>query len=128
MIFHFCPDLKSLFTVAAISRVQTEVAFIILSGSEACTHVYKQVQGQISPIVCLFILQPHQVLFWVYCSHFFSSWSLRPVSLSIEIFVYLKWSRNKHQSKLIPRILRLFKQRKKMQSRNLTSDHTWTAV
>ena len=39
---------------------------------------------------------------------------------SIEIFVYLKWSRTKHQSKFIYRILRLFQQRNKMQSGNLT--------
>ena len=64
VIFHFCPDLKSLFTVTALSRVQTEVAFEILSGSEAYMHAYAQVQGQTSPIVCLFIVQPHQVLYW----------------------------------------------------------------
>ena len=28
-----------------------------------------------------------------------------------EIFVYLKWSRNKHQSKFMQKLLRLFKQR-----------------
>ena len=69
MIFHFCPDLKSLFTVTAISRVQTEVALKILSGSEAYMHAYTQVlsvRGQTSSIVCLFIVQPHQVLYWFY--------------------------------------------------------------
>ena len=65
-VFHFCRDLKSLFTVAAISRVQTEVAFNILSGSEAYMHAYTQVQGQTSAIVCLFIAQPHKVLYWFY--------------------------------------------------------------
>ena len=58
-VFHFCPDRKSILTVAAISRVQTEVAFKILSGSEAYMHAYTQVQGQTSHIVCLFIMQPH---------------------------------------------------------------------
>ena len=38
----------------------------------------------------------------------------------IEIFVYLKWRRNKHQSKFIQRMLRLFKQTNKMQRGNLT--------
>ena len=66
MIYHFCPDLRSLFAAAAISRVQTEVAFKIMSGSEAYMYVYTQVQGQTSPIVCLFIVQPHQVLYWFY--------------------------------------------------------------
>ena len=66
MIYHFCPDLKSLFTVAAISRVQTDVAFKILSGSEAYMHAYTQAQGPTSPIVCLSIVQPHQVLYWFY--------------------------------------------------------------
>ena len=66
VLYHFCPDLKSLFTVAAISRVQTEVAFKILSGSEAYMHAYMQVPGQTSPIVPLFIVQPHQVLYWSY--------------------------------------------------------------
>ena len=66
MILHFCPDPKSLITVAAISIVQTEVALKILSGSEAYMHAYTQVQGQTSPIVCLFIVQPHQVLYWFY--------------------------------------------------------------
>ena len=65
-VFHFRPDRKSMFTVAAISRVQTEVAFKILSGSEAYMHTYTQVQGQTSHIVCLFIVQPHQVLYWFY--------------------------------------------------------------
>ena len=66
MICHFCPDLKSLCTVAAISRVQTEVASKVLSGSEAYMHAYTPVQGQTSPIVCPFIVQPHQILFWFY--------------------------------------------------------------
>ena len=66
VLFHFCPDLKSLFSVAAISRVQTEVAFKILSSSAACMHAYTQVQGQTSPIVCLFIVQSHEVLYWFY--------------------------------------------------------------
>ena len=39
----------------------------------------------------------------------------------IEIIVYLKWSRNKDQSKFILRILTLFIQRNKMQSGNLTA-------
>ena len=52
MVFHFCHDLKSLFTVAAISRVQTEVAFKILSDSRAYMHAYTQAQGQTSPLVC----------------------------------------------------------------------------
>ena len=66
MIYHFSPDLKSIFTVAAISGVQTEVASKILSGSEAYMHAYMQVQGQTSPTVCLFIAQPNQVLYWFY--------------------------------------------------------------
>ena len=66
MTFHFCPDLKSLFTDAAICRVQTQVACTILSGSEAYMHAYTQVQGQASPIVCLLIVQPHQVAYWCY--------------------------------------------------------------
>ena len=65
-VFHFCDDLKSLFTVAAISTVQTQVAFQILSDSEAHMHAYTQVQGQTSPIVCMFIVQPHLVLYWFY--------------------------------------------------------------
>ena len=56
MTYHFCRDLKSLFTIAAVSRVQTEVAFKMVSGSEAYMHAYTQVQGQTSPIVCLFIV------------------------------------------------------------------------
>ena len=66
MIFHFCPDLKSLFTVAAISRVQTLVAFKVLSGSDKYMHAYRQLQGPTSPIVCLFIVQPRQVFYWFY--------------------------------------------------------------
>ena len=66
MVFHFCHDLKSLFTVAAFSRVQTEDACKMLSDSEAYMHAYTQAQGRISPIVCLFIVQPHQVLYWFY--------------------------------------------------------------
>ena len=53
MIYHLCPDPKSLFTVAAISGVQTEVALRILSGSEAYMHAYTEVQGQTSRIVCV---------------------------------------------------------------------------
>ena len=66
VIFHFCLDLKSLFAVAAISGVRTEIAFKILSGSETYVHASTQVQGQTSPIVCLFIVPPHQVLYWFY--------------------------------------------------------------
>ena len=66
VIYHFSPDLKSLFTVAAISRVRTEVPLKILSGCEAYMHAYMQVQGQTSPIVCLFLVQPNQVLYWFY--------------------------------------------------------------
>ena len=39
---------------------------------------------------------------------------------SIGIFVYLKWSRNKHQSGFIQKLLRLLKQRTKMQGGNVT--------
>ena len=45
------------------------------------------------------------------------SWSF---FIFMEIFVYLNWRRNKHQSKFNQRILRLFKQRNKMHSGNLT--------
>ena len=65
-VYRFCPDLKSLFTIAAISGVQTEVSLKIPSGSEAYMRAYTQVQGQTSPVVCLFIVQPHQVLYWFY--------------------------------------------------------------
>ena len=66
MIYHFCPDLKSLFAVRAISRVQTEVAFKVLSGSEAYMRAYTQIQDQTSANVCLFIVHPHRVLYWFY--------------------------------------------------------------
>ena len=66
MIYHFCLDKKSSFTVAAISRVQTEVAFKILSDSKAYMHTYTQVQGQTSTIGCLFIEQPNQAIYWFY--------------------------------------------------------------
>ena len=120
MVFHFCPHLKSPFTVAAISRVQTEIAYEILNGLEAYIHAYTQVQGQTSPIVCLFTVNPHEVLYWFYGFHFCSSWSLGLVLFFSEIFVYPKWRRNKNQSRFIHRILRLFKQRNKMQGGNLT--------
>ena len=51
--------------MAAISRVQTEVAFVVLSGSQSYMHAYMHVQGRTSPIVCVFIVQPHQVPYWV---------------------------------------------------------------
>ena len=64
MTYHFCPDLKTLFTLAAISRVQNEVALKVLTGSEAYMHANTQLQGRTSSVFLLLIVQPHQVLYW----------------------------------------------------------------
>ena len=118
-VYHFCIDLKSLFTAAAMSRMQTEVANKALIDSDAYMHAYTQCKAK-----------HHPLFIWSLCSPIKSFIGfIDPISARLEVLVSFyfhrnhcvsEWSWKQRQGKYNQNQLRLFKLRIKMQSGKLT--------